>query len=160
MKSGSVMSAKRLAPLLVDFQKNGKKVVFTNGCFDLLHPGHVSYLAAARALGDLLVIGLNSDVSVRRLKGEKRPIMAEEARSQLLAALACVDYVTIFDEDDPYQLISLLEPDILVKGGDWDTGSIVGRDLVEARGGKVYSLSFVEEYSTTAIVEEIIRRYT
>ena len=160
MKSGSIMLAKRLAPLLVDFQKSGKKVVFTNGCFDLLHPGHVSYLAAARALGDLLVIGLNSDVSVRRLKGEKRPIMVEEARSQLLAALACVDYVTIFDEDDPYQLISLLEPDILVKGGDWDTGSIVGRDLVEARGGKVYSLPFVDEYSTTAIVEEIIRRYT
>ncbi len=154
------MLAKRLAPLLVDFQKSGKKVVFTNGCFDLLHPGHVSYLAAARALGDLLVIGLNSDVSVRRLKGEKRPIMVEEARSQLLAALACVDYVTIFDEDDPYQLISLLEPDILVKGGDWDTGSIVGRDLVEARGGKVYSLPFVDKYSTTAIVEEIIRRYT
>lgn len=160
MKSGSVMLAKLLAPLLADFQKNGKKVVFTNGCFDLLHPGHVSYLASARALGDLLVIGLNSDVSVRRLKGEKRPIMAEEARSQLLAALACVDYVTIFGEDDPYQLISLLKPDILVKGGDWDTASIVGRDLVEARGGKVYSLPFVDEYSTTAIVEEIIRRYT
>ncbi|MCK5540046.1 MAG: D-glycero-beta-D-manno-heptose 1-phosphate adenylyltransferase [Deltaproteobacteria bacterium] len=154
------MLAKLLAPLLADFQKNGKKVVFTNGCFDLLHPGHVSYLASARALGDLLVIGLNSDVSVRRLKGEKRPIMAEEARSQLLAALACVDYVTIFGEDDPYQLISLLKPDILVKGGDWDTASIVGRDLVEARGGKVYSLPFVDEYSTTAIVEEIIRRYT
>lgn len=160
MKSGSVMLAKRLAPLLAELQKSGKKVVFTNGCFDLLHPGHVSYLAAARALGDLLVIGLNSDVSVRRLKGERRPIMSEGARSQLLAALACVDYVTIFDEDDPYQLISLLEPDILVKGGDWDTGSIVGRDLVEARGGKVYSLPFVDEYSTTAIVEEIIRRYT
>ena len=160
MKPGFVMPAKRLAPLLADFQKSGKKIVFTNGCFDLLHPGHVSYLAAARALGDLLVIGLNSDVSVRRLKGEKRPILPEEARSQLLAALACVDYVTIFAEDDPYQLIYLLQPDILVKGGDWDTDSIVGRDLVEARGGKVYSLPFVDEYSTTAIVEEIIRRYS
>lgn len=160
MESDSVMPAQRLASLLESFQKSGKKVVFTNGCFDLLHPGHISYLAAARALGDLLVIGVNSDASVRRLKGEKRPIMPEEARSQLLAALASVDYVTIFAEDDPYQLINLLQPDILVKGGDWDTGAIVGRDLVEARGGKVYSLPFVDEYSTTSIVEEIIRRYT
>ena len=160
MESDSVMPAQRLASLLESFQKSGKKVVFTNGCFDLLHPGHISYLAAARALGDLLVTGVNSDASVRRLKGEKRPIMPEEARSQLLAALASVDYVTIFAEDDPYQLINLLQPDILVKGGDWDTGAIVGRDLVEARGGKVYSLPFVDEYSTTSIVEEIIRRYT
>ncbi len=160
MESDSVMPAQRLASLLESFQKSGKKIVFTNGCFDLLHPGHISYLAAARALGDLLVIGVNSDASVRRLKGEKRPIMPEEARSQLLAALASVDYVTIFAEDDPYQLINLLQPDILVKGGDWDTGAIVGRDLVEARGGKVYSLPFVDEYSTTSIVEEIIRRYT
>ena len=160
MKLGSVISAQKLAPWLADFQKSGKRIVFTNGCFDLLHPGHVSYLAAARALGDILVVGVNSDASVRRLKGEKRPIIPEGARSQLLAALACVDYVTIFAEDDPYQLISLLQPDILVKGGDWDTSSIVGRDLVEARGGKVYSLPFIDEYSTTSIVEEIIRRYT
>ena len=160
VKPSSVMSAQKLALLLADFQKSGKKIVFTNGCFDLLHSGHVSYLATARALGDLLVVGVNSDASVRRLKGKKRPIMPEEARAQLLAALACVDYVTIFDEDDPYQLISLLQPNILVKGGDWDTSSIVGRDLVEARGGKVCSLPFIDEYSTTSIVEEIIRRYT
>ncbi len=154
------MSAKRLASELADLQKKGKKIVFTNGCFDLLHPGHVSYLAAARALGDLLVVGVNSDASVRRLKGEKRPIMPEAARSQLLVALSSVDYVTIFAEDDPYQLISLLQPDILVKGGDWDTSSIVGRDIVEAKGGEIYSLPFIDEYSTTSIVEEIIRRYT
>ncbi len=154
------MSAQKLALLLADFQKSGKKIVFTNGCFDLLHPGHASYLATARELGDLLVVGVNSDASVRRLKGKERPIMPEEARAQLLAALSSVDYVTVFDEDDPYQLISLLRPDILVKGGDWDTSLIVGRDLVEARGGKVYSLSFVDEYSTTSIVEEIIRRYS
>ena len=160
MIAGSVMLAKRLAQELANLQKNGKKIVFTNGCFDLLHPGHVSYLAAARALGDFLVVGVNSDASVRRLKGEKRPIMPEVARSQLLAALSSVDYVTIFAEDDPYQLISLLQPDILVKGGDWDTNSIVGRDIVEAKGGKVYSLPFIDEYSTTSIVEEIIRRYT
>jgi len=160
VKPSSVMSAQKLALLLADFQKSGKKIVFTNGCFDLLHPGHVSYLATAQALGDLLVVGVNSDASVRRLKGKKHPIMPEEARAQLLAALACVDYVTIFAEDDPYQLISLLQPNILVKGGDWDTSSIVGRDLVEARGGKVHSLPFIDEYSTTSIVEEIIRRYT
>ena len=124
-----------------------------------MHPGHVGYLAAAKALGELLVVGVNSDASVRRLKGEKRPIMPEGARSQLLAGLASVDYVTIFDEDDPYNLIALLKPDILVKGGDWETSAIVGRDIVEARGGKVYSLPFVDEYSTTSIVEEIIRRY-
>ena len=160
LKSGSVKLAKQLAPELADLQKKGKKIVFTNGCFDLLHPGHASYLAAARALGDFLVVGVNSDASVRRLKGEKRPIMPEVARSQLLAALSSVDYVTVFAEDDPYQLISLLQPDILVKGGDWDTSSIVGRDIVEARGGKVYSLPFIDEYSTTSIVEEIIRRYS
>lgn len=158
--AGSVKLAKKLATELAELQKNGKKVVFTNGCFDLLHPGHVSYLAAAQALGDLLVVGVNSDASVRRLKGAKRPIMPEDARSQLLAALACVDYVTIFAEDDPYQLISLLQPDILVKGGDWDTDSIVGRDIVEAKGGMVYSLPFIDKYSTTSIVEEIIRRYS
>ncbi len=160
LESNSIISAKSLVPVLGELQKNGKKIVFTNGCFDILHPGHVTYLAAAKELGDILVIGLNSDASVRRLKGEKRPIMAEDARALLLAALASVDYVTIFDEDDPYQLIRVLQPDILVKGGDWDTASIVGRDLVEARGGKVYSLPFVDEYSTTSIVEEIIRRYT
>jgi D-beta-D-heptose 7-phosphate kinase/D-beta-D-heptose 1-phosphate adenosyltransferase len=152
--------AEKLASLLKNHQSAGQKVVFTNGCFDILHPGHSTYLTAARALGDILVVGLNSDASVRRLKGDKRPIMTETARAQLLAALAAVDFVTIFDEDDPYQLIKLLEPDILVKGGDWDTSKIVGRDLVEARGGRVKSLPFIDEYSTTSIVEEILKRYS
>lgn len=159
MEIESVIKAEKLALLIKDYQAEGKKVVFTNGCFDILHPGHSTYLAAARALGDLLVVGLNSDASVKRLKGDKRPIMAESARSQLLAALAAVDFVTIFDEDDPYQLIKLLEPDILVKGGDWDTSTIIGRDLVEARGGVVRVLPFIGEYSTTSIVEEILKRY-
>lgn len=159
MEIESVIKAEKLALLVKDYQAAGKKVVFTNGCFDILHPGHSTYLAAARALGDFLVVGLNSDASIRRLKGDKRPIMAESARSQLLAALAAVDFVTIFDEDDPYQLIELLEPDILVKGGDWDTSAIVGRDLVEARGGVVRVLPFIEKYSTTSIVEEILKRY-
>jgi D-beta-D-heptose 7-phosphate kinase/D-beta-D-heptose 1-phosphate adenosyltransferase len=153
------MQAEALALLIGDLQKKGKKVVFTNGCFDILHPGHSTYLAAARALGDILVVGVNSDASVQRLKGNKRPIMPESARAQLLAALAAVDFVTIFNEDDPYQLIKLLKPDILVKGGDWDTGAIIGRELVEARGGAVHSLPFLDQYSTTSIIEEILKRY-
>jgi len=156
----SFWQAEKLASVLKNFQSEGRKVVFTNGCFDILHPGHSTYLAAARALGDILVVGLNSDASVRRLKGDKRPIMKETARAQLLVALAAVDFVTLFDEDDPYQLIKLLAPDILVKGGDWDTSTIVGRDLVEARGGLVKSLPFIDEYSTTSIVEEILKRYS
>ncbi len=159
MEKKSVLPAAELALLLQGYRQRGEKIVFTNGCFDILHPGHSGYLAAARALGDILVVGLNSDASVRRLKGDKRPIMAEAARAQLLAALAAVDFVTIFTEDDPYHLIKLLKPDILVKGGDWDTANIVGRDLVEARGGVVKSLPFIDEYSTTSIVEEILRRY-
>ncbi len=160
MEKESFWQAEKLASVLKNFQSEGRKVVFTNGCFDILHPGHSTYLAAARALGDILVVGLNSDASVRRLKGNKRPIMKETARAQLLVALAAVDFVTLFDEDDPYQLIKLLAPDILVKGGDWDTSTIVGRDLVEARGGLVKSLPFIDEYSTTSIVEEILKRYS
>jgi D-beta-D-heptose 7-phosphate kinase/D-beta-D-heptose 1-phosphate adenosyltransferase len=155
----SPVKAEKLAVLIKEYQQSGKKIVFTNGCFDILHPGHAGYLSAARKLGDILIVGVNSDASVRRLKGEKRPIMPEVARAQLLAALSAVDFVTIFSEDDPYQLIKLLEPDILVKGGDWDTGSIIGRDLVEARGGSVQSLPFIDQYSTTSIVAEILRRY-
>ncbi|MCD6269651.1 MAG: D-glycero-beta-D-manno-heptose 1-phosphate adenylyltransferase [Deltaproteobacteria bacterium] len=153
------MKAETLALLIRDFQNKGKKIVFTNGCFDILHPGHSAYLAEAKALGDILVVGVNSDASVQRLKGDKRPIMPEQARARLLAALAAVDFVTIFNEDDPYQLIKLLEPDILVKGGDWDTSAIVGRDLVTARGGSVQSLPFIDQYSTTSIIEEILNKY-
>jgi len=159
VKKEFLWQADILASVLDDYKSEGRKVVFTNGCFDILHPGHTTYLAAARALGDILVVGINSDISVRRLKGDKRPIMTEVARAQLLSALAAVDFVTIFDEDDPYQLIKLLAPDILVKGGDWDTGNIVGRDLVEDRGGLVKSLPFIGEYSTTSIVEKILKRY-
>ena len=159
MDTALIMKADSLAPQVKEIQLRGKKIVFTNGCFDILHPGHTAYLTAARALGDILIVGVNSDASVRRLKGHKRPIMPEAARARLLAALSSVDFVTIFSEDDPYQLIKLLEPDILVKGGDWDTASIVGRDLVEARGGSVQSLPFIDQYSTTNIVEEILKRY-
>lgn len=159
METESFIKAETLALLIRDFQTKGKKIVFTNGCFDILHPGHSAYLAEAKALGDILVVGVNSDASVQRLKGDKRPIMPEQARARLLAALTAVDFVTIFNEDDPYQLIKLLEPDILVKGGDWDTSAIVGRDLVTARGGSVQSLPFIDQYSTTSIIEEILNKY-
>jgi D-beta-D-heptose 7-phosphate kinase/D-beta-D-heptose 1-phosphate adenosyltransferase len=134
----------------------GEKVVFTNGCFDLLHPGHVTYLGAARALGDLLVVGLNSDASVRLLKGPTRPILNEEERATVLAGLRSVDYVVIFDEETPRSLIEALRPDVLVKGGDWAVESIVGADVVLAAGGRVLSLPFVEGKSTTGIVERIV----
>ena len=140
-------------------QQSGKKVVFTNGCFDLLHPGHVSYLEQARALGDVLVVAINSDQSVRRLKGNDRPILDQDIRSIMLAALRWVDYVTIFDAPDPLKLIALLEPDILVKGGDWRLQDIVGRELVEARGGQVFSLPFVGSYSTSNIIADIVSRF-
>ena len=137
----------------------GKKVVFTNGCFDLLHPGHVRYLQQARALGDALIVALNSDRSVRELKGDKRPILTEAERSEVMAALACVDFVTVFDEPTPREIISALLPDVLVKGGDWGVDAIVGREEVEAAGGKVMSLAFVEGCSTTDVIERIAQRY-
>ncbi|MBS1787556.1 MAG: D-glycero-beta-D-manno-heptose 1-phosphate adenylyltransferase [Acidobacteria bacterium] len=137
----------------------GKKVVFTNGCFDLLHPGHVRYLQQARALGDVLIVALNSDRSVRELKGDRRPILNEAERSEVMAALACVDFVTVFDEPTPREIISTLLPDILVKGGDWSLDNIVGREETEAAGGKVMSLAFVEGCSTTDVIERIAQRY-
>ena len=154
-----IISAGLLKEQLQKIQQDGKKVVFTNGCFDLLHPGHVSYLDQARALGDALVVAMNSDQSVRRLKGNGRPILDQNIRSIMLAALRWVDYVTIFDDPDPLKLIALLEPDILVKGGDWRLQDIVGRELVEARGGQVFSLPFVGSYSTSNIIADIVSRF-
>ncbi len=154
-----IISTVLLKEQLRKIQQDGKKVVFTNGCFDLLHPGHVSYLEQARALGDALVVAMNSDQSVRRLKGNGRPIFDQNIRSIMLAALRWVDYVTIFDDPDPLKLIALLEPDILVKGGDWRLQDIVGRELVEARGGQVFSLPFVGSYSTSNIIADIVSRF-
>jgi rfaE bifunctional protein nucleotidyltransferase chain/domain len=134
----------------------GKKVVFTNGCFDLLHPGHVAYLEAARSLGDALVVGVNTDASARRLeKGPGRPVNPEGDRARVLAALACVDQVVLFEEDTPLALITALQPDILVKGGDYALEEIVGREEVEARGGRVLALPFVPGYSTTELIKRI-----
>jgi D-glycero-beta-D-manno-heptose 1-phosphate adenylyltransferase len=133
----------------------GNKIVFTNGVFDLLHPGHVRYLQHARSLGDALIVGINSDRSVRAVKGPDRPITPEQERAEILAALACVDAVAIFDEETPFEIISAIQPDVLVKGADWAENAIIGRDIVEARGGKVVRAAVEEGYSTTSIVQKI-----
>jgi D-beta-D-heptose 7-phosphate kinase / D-beta-D-heptose 1-phosphate adenosyltransferase len=132
-----------------------ERVVFTNGCFDILHRGHVAYLHEARSLGDRLVVGINTDASVRRLKGEGRPVVQEDDRAFVLAGLACVDAVTSFDEDTPAELIAALIPDVLVKGGDYTPDAVVGRDLVEAAGGRLVLIPFVSGRSTTGILERI-----
>jgi len=142
---------RRLAAL----RRQGKRIVFTNGCFDLIHPGHVRYLRAAKRLGDVLVVGLNSDASVRRLKGPTRPLVPQRDRCEVMAALEMVDFVTVFGEDTPYNLIKRVQPDVLVKGGDWQPDQIVGADIVRARGGRVRSLRFATGYSTTALVRRI-----
>jgi len=134
-----------------------RTIVFTNGVFDLLHPGHVRYLRQARALGDLLIVGINSDRSVRANKGPGRPITPEAERAEILAALAVVDYVAVFDEDTPYRLISAVQPDVLVKGADWADDAIVGRDVVEASGGHVVRMPLEQGYSTTALIERARR---
>ena len=134
----------------------GEKIVFTNGVFDLLHRGHVEYLEESRALGDRLVVGVNSDASVRRIKGPERPLVPAEERAELLAALACVDLALVFDEDTPERLIREVEPDVLVKGGDWTPDRIVGRDFVEARGGRVLNVPLRAGLSTTALIERIV----
>jgi D-beta-D-heptose 7-phosphate kinase/D-beta-D-heptose 1-phosphate adenosyltransferase len=149
------------AELLIErerLRREGRRLVFTNGCFDLLHPGHVRYLAKARSLGDALAVALNSDASVRALKGEGRPVLNQDERAEVLAALEAVDYVTVFDEETPRELIAALLPDVLVKGGDWPIEEIVGREEVEAAGGQVLSLPFVEGSSTTEIIERILSR--
>ena len=137
----------------------GKRIVFTNGVFDILHPGHVRYLRDARALGDLLIVGINSDRSVKALaKAPDRPINTEAERAEVLAALASVDAVVIFDEDTPHAIISALQPDILVKGADWGENDIVGRDVVEARGGRVVRVPLADGYSTTSLIDRIRAR--
>jgi D-beta-D-heptose 7-phosphate kinase/D-beta-D-heptose 1-phosphate adenosyltransferase len=136
-------------------QNAGRRVVFTNGVFDILHPGHVRHLREARSLGDLLIVGLNADASVRRNKGPQRPINSEQDRAEIVAALECVDGVVIFDEDTPAEIIKAVGPDVLVKGADWAEDAIIGRDTVEARGGRVVRVAIEKGFSTTSIVEKI-----
>ena len=149
----------KLAPILRLQKSQGKKVVFTNGVFDLLHLGHVTYLKEARKQGDLLVVGLNSDASVKRIKGPLKPLLPLEERAEMLLALDCVDYVTFFEEDDPYNIIKTLKPEVLIKGGDWTIDKIIGADLVQSWGGKVMNIPVVEGRSTTNLIEIVKQRY-
>jgi rfaE bifunctional protein nucleotidyltransferase chain/domain len=154
-----IKTVAELRPLIEILRGTGKKIVFTNGCFDIIHTGHTRYLAQAKAYGDLLVVAVNSDTSVRIIKGEKRPINPQADRMETLAALEVVDFVTVFDEPDPYRIISELKPDVLVKGGDWTIEKIIGRDVVEARGGRVINVPYVQGASTTGIIEKIVKTY-
>jgi D-beta-D-heptose 7-phosphate kinase/D-beta-D-heptose 1-phosphate adenosyltransferase len=150
-----VLSLDDAGAYAADLHAQGKRIVFTNGVFDLLHPGHVRYLQAARQEGDALIIGINSDRSVRANKGPSRPIIPENERAELLSALACVDAVVIFDESTPADIIKRVQPDVLVKGADWAADQIVGRDTVEARGGKIVRIPIEQGWSTTNILEKI-----
>lgn len=145
------------AALVARLRRDGKRVVFTNGVYDLIHPGHVRYLQAARALGDALVVGVNSDRSVRANKGPSRPVNPEAERAEVIAALACVDAAIVFDEDTPLEIITRLQPDVLVKGADWAHDAIVGRDIVEARGGRVVRMPVEQGFSTTSLIERVRR---
>jgi D-beta-D-heptose 7-phosphate kinase/D-beta-D-heptose 1-phosphate adenosyltransferase len=152
---GRVVSQDELILLVADHKRNGQRVVFTNGCFDLLHPGHIRGFEQARALGDLLIVAINSDSSVRFLKGDARPIIPQHERAEILAALVAVDYVVIFDEVTPREIVSKVLPAVLVKGGDWGPNEIVGREEVEAAGGRVVSIPLEPGYSTTAVIDKI-----
>lgn len=136
-----------------------RKVVFTNGCFDLIHAGHVDYLAKAKACGDILIVALNTDNSMRRIKGEKRPLVNQDERAFVMSNLKPVDFVLLFDEDTPFEIIKAIIPDVLIKGGDWSIENIVGREIVESNGGEVKSIEFVSQQSTSKIIQTILDRY-
>jgi rfaE bifunctional protein nucleotidyltransferase chain/domain len=158
MKS-KLVTAETLCEEIRTRRAAGDAVVFTNGCFDILHAGHVRYLTAARAEGDLLVVGLNSDASVRRIKEEGRPIVPQSERAEVLSALTCVDYVVLFDEPDPLRLIDAIGPDVLVKGADWAEDRIIGADTVRSRGGRVVRIDVVPGVSTSEIIRRIVARF-
>ncbi len=153
--AGKLKTLTELVSTVQELRRQGKRVVFTNGCFDLLHRGHVRYLDEAKGLGDVLVVAINSDASVRALKGPDRPVMSHEERAELVAALAAVDYVLIFEELDPEKVIGALEPDLLVKGGDWQEEQVIGRQIVEGRGGRVCTLPYVEGASSSQLLRRI-----
>lgn len=154
-----VLKAEEFLHIRKELKEKNKKIVFTNGCFDILHAGHVDYLNKAKLLGDVLLVALNSDSSIRRIKGPKRPIVNQEERAFIMSNLKCVDYVTFFDEDTPAEIIARIVPDILVKGADWNIDKIIGKDLVEANGGEVKTIEFINFQSTSKIIETIIERY-
>ena len=153
--SGKLKTVEELKAICAQARAKGKKTVFTNGCFDLLHRGHLHTLREAKACGDILIVGINSDRSVKGLKGAGRPIFSESERAELIGALEMVDYVTLFDEPDPYNLIAVLVPDVLAKGGDWGPDKIVGSDIVEKNGGRVAVIPYLQGFSTTEIIERI-----
>ncbi len=154
---GKIKSVEELKAVVSGAKAEGKKVVFTNGCFDLLHRGHLHLLREAKKLGDILIVAINNDLSVKKLKGPKRPILPEADRAELIGALEMVDYVTLFHEADPYHLIKELQPNILVKGGDWTTERIIGGEVVEKEGGRVVAVPYLDGYSTTQMIERMCR---
>ncbi|NQT05976.1 MAG: D-glycero-beta-D-manno-heptose 1-phosphate adenylyltransferase [Candidatus Omnitrophica bacterium] len=155
MIKDKIKDAGVLKGILASLKNKGKKIVFTNGCFDILHVGHVSYLEETKALGDILVVAINSDASVKKIKGKGRPLTKERDREEVVAALASVDFVTLFCEDTPESIVKELDPDVIVKGGDWKEGDIVGGDYVKKRGGKVVSIPFRKGYSTTSLIKRV-----
>lgn len=154
-----IVKVKELINRIDPFRRSGKQVVFTNGCFDIMHAGHVRYLSAARSEGGILIVGINSDKSVKLIKGKNRPIMPQDQRAEVLAGLWCVDYIVFFDEPDPLRLIQAIKPDVLVKGEDWDEDKIIGADSVKADGGKVVRVAVVPDISTSMIIKKILKQY-
>ncbi len=159
MSTDKIKTLDEILQIRTSLRNQGKKLVFTNGCFDILHVGHIRYLNEARGLGDALVVGLNSDRSVREIKGEKRPIIPEAERAEVISALASVDLVFLFDDPTPKRVIDAIVPDVLVKGADWGISEIVGRDTVEKAGGMVRNISLVEGSSTSGIIEKVLERF-
>ena len=160
MSVEKLLTTEQLVPQIQSHRDSGDTIVFTNGCFDLIHAGHVRYLTDAKSLGDVLVVGLNSDESVRLIKDSGRPIVAEDQRAEVLAGLTCVDYIVLFDDPDPLNLIRAVLPDILVKGADWEESAIVGADLVTSSGGRVERIPLVSDMSTSIIIQRIVERYS
>ncbi len=159
MIKNKIKKAEALAKIVDKLKKQDKKIVFTNGCFDIIHFGHVKYLEEAKKKGDILIVGLNSTSSIKKIKGNGRPIISEADRAGVIAALQSVDFVTIFNEETPLKLIKKLKPDILIKGSDWKTGTIVGADVLKQYGGKVLRAKFLKGYSTSKIIEKIVKKH-
>ena len=159
LNSDKILNLEPLLNRLKGHRSSGDQIVFTNGCFDILHAGHVRYLSAAKSEGDVLVVGLNSDNSLRTIKGEKRPVIPQDQRAYVLAGLTCVDYVSLFDEPDPFRLIQAIRPHVLIKGEDWAESDIIGADIVTQHGGRVVRASVVPNLSTSQIIEKIINTY-
>ena len=154
-----LIALEEFVPVIARLKQDGKRIVFTNGCFDIIHVGHIRYLKSAKELGDILVIGLNSDESVRKIKGDNRPIVSQGERAEILSSIRSVDYVVIFNEPDPYNTITAIKPDILIKGGDWAIDNIVGRDIVESYGGEVRTIPFVEGFSSSRIIGDVLNKF-